>query len=194
MKRVLILLAMFALLGANAWASVPDPDYCNVFPMDDMVIAKVIGVPDEPDLDVHKMDIWVRAFGGDPIDNAFVEVILNGLCDGLCICDAAVFTDYTDATGHAEVWMKTGGCCNTTSAVIVEAEGVDIRAADWHVSPDYNGAEGDCAVLLPDFIYFGNYWGQASGVDCADYDGNGDCMIGDFIIFGAAWGRACVPE
>jgi hypothetical protein len=173
MKRVLILLAMFALLGANAWASVPDPDYCNV----------------------HKLDIWVRAFGGDPIDNAYVEVIINGLCEGLCICDCAVFTDYSDVTGHAEIWVKMGGCCNTASAVIIEADGVDIRAADWFVSPDYDGAVGNCQVVLPDFIHFSNFYGQVGGVGCADYDGDGNCLlVGDFIIFGAAWGRVCVPE
>jgi hypothetical protein len=193
MKKLLALLAMFVLLTNAAGANVPDPDYCSVYPMDGMQSPRVIGIPDEDGVADSELHIWVRAFGGDPIENAFVAVIFNGMCDGLCICDAAAFTGYTDAQGHVVIIGQFGGCCEEICAVMILAEGVAIRAADYVVSPDYDGSQGDCSVDLPDFIIFSQYLGQTSGVTCADYTGDGACMIDDFIIFGHAWARSCTP-
>ena len=194
MKTALTLLAVLALMGSTAYASVPDPDYCSVTPMDDMDVARLIGVPDEMGVPSAQLNIFVAAFGGDAIDNAYVEVVLSGLCDGLCICDAAVLTGYTVA-GWLTIEGQFGGCCDLApdAAVVVVAEGVGIRSAGYVVSPDYDGATGDCAVTLADFIYFGSNWGQVSGVTCADYSGDEACTLADFITFGAGWGKFCAP-
>ena len=56
MRSVLIALVALALLGLNAWASVPDPDYCTVtgdgalYPADvaGAVYPAPVGLPEGP--------------------------------------------------------------------------------------------------------------------------------------------------
>lgn len=196
MKRALTLLAVLALVGSTAWASVPDPDYCVVTPMDNMPTPRIIGVPDDAGVSAADLNIYVAAFGGIPIDDAYVEVIFSELCEDLCICDVAIFTGHTDVSGNLTLNGQFGGCCDQypDAAVVIVAEGVGIRGVSYAVSPDYDGAAGNCATQLPDFIYFGNYYGETTGVVCADYTGDGGCTLPDFITFGAAWGGTCVPE
>ena len=196
MRVALLLLLVVPLLGSSTpgASSVPDPDYCTVLPMDQMDIPRIIGVPSEEGSSDATLHIWIRAFGGQEIEDAYVEVLFNGSCHGdLCICDAASFTGYTGGGGYIAINAQLGGCCREMSAAIVLAEGVGIRMVDYVVSPDWDGASGNCRVELEDFIVFSAYFGQPSGVTCADYTGDEVCNLDDFIVFGRTWAATCVP-
>lgn len=193
MKRALTLLALLALVGTVS-ASVPDPDYCTVSPMDNMPVPRLIGIPAGTAQAGANLTVHVAAFGGDPIPDALVEVYINGQCDDLCLCTGVVLTGYTNAQGNVTINGRFGGCCTEPSSCIVIAEGTNIRDCDVIVSPDYDGAAGNCATSGTDFVFFGQNWGVASGVVCADYTGDGACSGVDFVTFGAAWGLVCTPQ
>ena len=189
MRSVLMALVALALLGLNAWASVPDPDYCSVGPLDSWTSPKLIGVPTdaraEGDYTIH-----VAAYGGTPIANAEVYVEVNSACDGLCICDAWVNPVYTDVNGDCTIHVRFGGCCEMAAAATVFADGTPIRSYPVMASPDWNGVTGDCQVLLGDFTQFATAFGSAD--PCSDLaGGDGSVLLGDFTMFATYFGVTC---
>ena len=196
MRSVSTLLVIFACLCSIAWADVPDPDYCIVLPMDEMETPRMIGIPADTPVPAADLNIFIAAFGGEPIADAYVEVVFSWLCEDLCICEEAVFIGYTDENGYVQIHGQFGGCCEAApdAAMIVIADGVGIRAASYIVSPDWDGLEGNCTVALDDFIVFGNAFAVGSGAPCTDYSGDGVCRLEDFIIFGGSWGAGCTGD
>jgi hypothetical protein len=195
MRIFLIALVGLALLSGAAYASVPDPDMCSVTPPDNMSAQRLIGVPYTSGSAAANLDIYIRSSDGAPISNAYVEVILNPSCndpDPLCVCNNGVFTGYTSVTGYLRLNMKFGGCCRDLSSAIIKAEDTPIRAYDIVVSPDYNGATGNCAVQLADFVYFSGNYGDC-GVPCSNFSGDAAecCNLPDFVTFASTYGRGC---
>lgn len=195
MRIFLIALVGLALLSGATYASVPDPDMCSVIPPDNMAAPRLIGVPATTGQAAANLTVTIRASDGTAIGNAYVEVILNPTCndpDPLCICTNAVFTGYTSPSGNLTLNMKYGGCCQDVSSAIIMAEGTPIRAYDIVVSPDYNGANGNCYVQLADFVYFSGRYGQ-SGVPCSNFSGDAteSCTLPDFVTFAAVYGKNC---
>ena len=207
MKRVLLALVALALVGGTAYASVPDPDFCEVQPQDGMDCPKLIGVPSDPAparfSTLADVEIWVRAFGNTPIENAYVEIVMNELCEvHMCYCQDNDMTGITDAVGYVKLNLMLGGCCTETSSAIILAggdptatppiPGTPIRAYDMVTSPDFDGTTGNCAVALEDLIFFAAQYGSSTN-PCTDY--SGDCVadLTDLILFAAQYGQSCVP-
>ncbi len=203
MKRLLSALAMIALVGGVASASVPYANDCIVSPADGMLSPRINGVLDNPTPSGYAdLTVTVKAAGGYPINNCYVEVVLNADClvpsgpfqgqPTYCMCDGVTLTGYTNASGQVTINLGYGGCCNMGAAVNIKADGVLIRSFDWFVSPDFDGAKGDCVMGLEDFTVFGNAWPGASP-GCTDYDGNESTDVVDFTIFGGSWLQYCTP-
>jgi len=195
MRIFLIALVGLALLSGATYASVPDPDMCTVNPPDQMAAPRLLGVPATSGMAAANLVVTILASDGTPINNAYVEVILNPTCNDpapLCVCNNALFTGYTSSSGVLNMNMKFGGCCQDVSSAIVIAEGTPIRAYDIVVSPDYNGVDGNCAVQLADFVYFSGQYGN-SGVPCSNFSGDAaeECSLPDFVTFAGVYGKLC---
>ena len=54
------------------------------------------------------------------------------------------------------------------------------------MSPDYDGAVGDCDTGTTDFVAFGTQ-GWFLQEPCFDTSGDGEVSISDFIAFGSIW-------
>jgi len=186
---------MLLMIGTGASADLPEPVYSTVLPQDDMQFPRVVGVPSGEEESPHAtMYITVRDFYGNPVPNAFVELIFNTLCrDPLCTCNEPFANGYADENGYIELNIKAGGCCEAQDAVTIIANGINLRYYDWVVSPDHNGEEGDCAVDLADFATFAN--AMMSGMaGCADMTGDGAVNLADFVGFRDGWMRECDPS
>jgi hypothetical protein len=202
MRRMRILLISplaLALLCAPAHANpgTPDPDRCSVLPPDAMDSPRLLGVPAEGPggAPVANLDIYVRMSDGTPVEDVLVEVVPATSCndpDPLCICNDAGLTGYTDEQGYVRLNLKFGGCCQDPYSAFIYAGGFPIRAYSILVSPDYNGARGDCRVSLGDFVYLMGRYGQ-TGVPCSNLDGDGEdaCTLPDFVEFAGAYARVC---
>ncbi len=197
MKKLLSAVIMLALVSGAAWASVPDPEYCEVLPGDEMAVPRLLGITKDAggspywDLDIH-----VAAFGGVSLANVYVQVMINTDCDAdLCTCSGLVLDGFTDANGDVSFEVRLGGCCEMTAAVIIMADDVPIRQYDFVVSPDITSAVGggDCQVVLADFSAFGAGLG-AGAAGCTDFTGSGNTVLGDFVVFGAGWGGSCTTD
>jgi hypothetical protein len=189
-----VLIAL-ALSGGVAAADVPDPSQCSVFPPDLQACPRTTGFPNEPAPHPSaNLDITVRNFAAQPIQGAYVEVVIHPVCTGICICSTANHTGYTNAEGEVVINLGYGGCCHIVGApaVVIYADGIPIRAFDYAVSPDWNGVTGDCQMALDDFILFGNVWVSGAG-GCTDFDGSCVTDIADFTMFGQAWSQGCTP-
>lgn len=193
MKKLLSAMIMLALIG-TAGANVPDPDYSEVLPQDNMDFPCLVGIPTTGAGSFYAdIDVYVRAYGGIDLFNVYVEIVLAGHCSGsLCLCNDLVLTGYTDASGHVAFNTKLGGCCEGTGSAIILADAVSLRGYDYVKSPDWNGVEGDCIVNLPDFTFFSAAL-SASASGCTDYTGDGVTSVPDFVVFGAGWGKSCTP-
>lgn len=199
MKKLLSAMIMLALVSSVGWASVPDPDYCEVNPQDGMLCPRLVAVPLCESSFSH-IDVYVRAFGGVNIDNAYVEILINGGCPEFCECDCLELTGYTDANGHVEFFVEMGGCCEMDAAACILADGVPIRQYNMIASPDVGDTplppnEDMCLIQLVDFTAFGLNWGLPG---CFDFDGQENvsgfpCItdLPDFTLFGLVWSRGC---
>ena len=195
MKRLLSALVLLALAGSVASAGVPDPFNSSVLPPDGYAFPRVAGFLNEPaPHPFADLIITVRNFANVPIPSAYVEVVFSTLCEEICQCETFVMTGYTDPSGQVTINLAYGGCCYVEggAAVAIYAEGAVIRAFEYAVAPDWNGAVGNCIMGLDDFTHFGTYWVSGEG-GCTDYDGNGDTSFIDFTMFGQAWTLGCTP-
>jgi hypothetical protein len=195
MRSVLMALVALALLGLNASASVPDPDYCTVQPPDSWAYPKLVGIPS--DVLVAPSDgritVHVAAYGGTPIANCEVLVVINAECGDLTSqCDSWGNPVYTDLSGNVNMTLRFGGCCQMDAAATIYADGTPIRTYTIINSPDWNGLDGgDGRVLLADFGEFAANYG---GTDlCSDYlVGEGQVLLADFGLFASYYGKSCV--
>jgi hypothetical protein len=137
------------------------------------------------------MEVTVLDSLDNPIPDAFVQLIFDPTCNGLCICESAVFEGYTNALGVAVLLMTLGGCCESPEAAVLYAVGVPIRMYDLVVSPDITSPSGggDCVGDLADFSVFGGAYGGGGG--CTDFNGDNQTNVADFMVFGGCWGRSC---
>ena len=193
MKKLLSALIMLALIG-TAGASIPDPDYSEVLPQDNMDLPRLVGIPSTGAGSFYAdIDVYVRAYGGIDLFNVYVEIVLAGHCSGsLCLCNDLVLTGYTAANGHVDFNTKLGGCCEGAGSAIILADGISLRGYDYVVSPDWDGVTGNCATNLPDFTFFSAAL-AAGATGCTDYNGDDVTGLPDFAIFGSAWARTCTP-
>jgi hypothetical protein len=190
MRSVLIALVALALLGLNAWASVPDPDYCTVTG-DGALYPKLTGVPPADGLFRADGDITIHvaAYGGTPIANCEVLIVLNEAC-GMCECASFDNPRYTDINGNVVMNLRWGNCCQMDAAATIYADGHPIRSYNVINSLDWDGATGDCAVILADFGEFATRYGSASV--CSDIsDGDGMVILPDFGLFASHYGSRC---
>ena len=197
MKRLLSAVVMLALIGGMAYASVPDPTYCEVTPLDGFEYQRMVVIGDDPAPSaLADITVVVKAYGGIPLDNRLVEITFNGDCDAtMCYCTGLTLSGYTDANGSISFNLAASGCCETTTAGLIVADGLPIRGYDVIVSPDYDGATGNCNMETGDFIAFGAQ-GWAGQMTCYDTSGDGVVDITDFIAFASAWGtdQGCVEQ
>jgi len=192
---------MLALASSVAYANVPDPTACTVLPLDTFTNQRMVVIGDVPAPSaLADIDIFVAATGGIGLGNRYVEVFIAGECDAtMCYCDGLVLSGYTsdspDPVGYISFNLAASGCCEVTTAGRIVADGLPIRGYDIIVSPDYNGATGDCNMFTDDFVAFGAQ-GWAGQHTCYDTSGDGFVGVADFIAFGSAWGtdQGCVEQ
>lgn len=184
-----ICLVMAAGAGANP---VPDPNDCTVLPLDEQAEPRILGIPSDSGAPAAALiDVWIIGYSGYPWVNGHVQLEFPGGAEGLCICEGAILSGYTDEEGHVQLKVLLGGCLEGPDvAEIVLDGGVRIRSVDSVVSPDWSGQECDGEIGLADFTLFSSgYTSAAQG--CSDFTGDGRTSLEDFIIFGSAWGRSC---
>ncbi|MFH1144557.1 MAG: hypothetical protein V1774_08455 [Candidatus Eisenbacteria bacterium] len=190
-----IALVALALLSMNAWASVPDPDYCTVSPQDGHTYPTLTGVPPDDALRADgDITIHVAAFGGTAIENCEVLIVINAACTVMCECASWDNPKYTDASGNVTMNLRFGGCCTMDAAATIYADGYPIRSYAIINSPDWSGSVGselgDCAVLLPDFGKFAQKFGHVD--TCSDITGgDGQVLLPDFGLFARQFGHEC---
>jgi len=193
MNKLLSAVVLLALVTSVGWADVPDPEYCQVLPVDGYDFQRLTGLPVEDGSSYAEIDVYVRASGGVDIENAFVEIVFDPACDdALCMCTNFVTTGSTAANGLVEFNLKFGGCCEYPVAAIIWADGVQIRGYEVVVSPDRYGSPlggANCATELDDFADFVN---NRDMPGCTDYTGDGTTNLADFAVFADAWGKTCV--
>ncbi len=184
-NAVLAILGLVLCVGA-ANATVPDGDLCSVSPCDSY--QGVIMYPQPNAAGAAEFVVNVRNGDDEPIPNAFVELIFSTPGNHL-LCTDAVISGTTDASGNITFAISGGGCTIGTDALIIRANGVDIRGYDTIKSPDWApGANGN--VDIGDFINFGVQL-AASAPGCTDYYNDGATGLGSFIVFGEAWTHVC---
>lgn len=167
-----------------------DPDYCDVWPQDLMTSPRIVGIPTSgSNVGYAEIHIVIRNIGGMPLPNLHVELFVPPTCSGFCLCPQGV-EGYTNAQGEVTLVARLGSCCHGPGAAVLLAEGQQFRSYEWLVSPDHDGAGGDCSVNLADFTYFSSAL-ATSTAGCADLTGDDVTGIGDFVVFGTAWGKAC---
>ncbi len=178
-----------ALTLAEAKANPVPCDLCTVSPCDETGVVLVCpdyrGGAADP-VEGVAIHVNVRNENGDPIFNAFVEILFENPSD-LCPCTDLASTGWTDASGEVDFNLSAGGCALGSHVVWVRVMDFPIRAYDAVKSPD---VDGDCRVALPDFINFAAAY-ESGAAGCTDYYNDGVTDLNDFILFGQSWGHEC---
>ncbi|MCK4412194.1 MAG: hypothetical protein KAY32_01485 [Candidatus Eisenbacteria sp.] len=197
MRIVLLALVALALVGGGAWAGVPDPDYCTVMDQDLMSNPLLTGfLTDGAFRADGDVTIFIAAYGGTPIGDAEVTIVINAACE-MCICDSWVQTAYTNNDplspdyGAVTMNMRWGGCCEMAAAATIYAEGTPIRTYDVINSTDWKGDACSAKVDLEDFGEFARNYGSSTS-PCQDYTGDGETDLEDFGIFARHYGDECI--
>jgi hypothetical protein len=188
---VLAVIGLVLTVGI-ANATVPDPDLCSVLPCDTYGVPAgsapgIFMYPDPVPDGLAKFTVNVRNADDDPIPDAFVEILI-GVPGNHHLCPDVVLTGTTDANGDVDFNISAGGCTIGANAVIIRANGVDIRDYDYLKSADFSPVDGQ--TELADFIAFGTQY-ASSAPGCTDFFNDGTTELTDFVAFGEAWGRAC---
>ena len=173
----------------------PYAEYCLVLPMDnhDPCCGKIPGVATEdPEYYWYLFQAYIVDQYWNPIPNCLVEVqVLFAGYEG-CRCQIAQWDGRTNDFGYVKFPLLFGGYGEAPAAGVVWADlTYPIRWYQWVVSPDFNGAGGDCDMSLDDFTHFGVCWGTTD--PSCDYDGTCAVSLADFTLFGHAWGDHCSP-
>ncbi len=198
MKRLIFVLCLMAIAASASFADVPDPANC-ITTIDG--VQRVLMIPGTPLETAGTFTVTVRNAAGVAINNAVVVVEIGGLADSkTALCASAVTTQNTNASGIATFNITGGGCYKAVGAVVIRANGVEIRNFGAVMSPDYTGTDNNGiagrwskSINAADFSSFGQAFG-AGVASCHDYDNNGSMGAADFSVFGAVWdfgGRTC---
>ncbi len=193
--RTLALSLLLCIVATAIAGAQPCPELCTVMPQDNMISPRIMGIPTEvPHLPVGMVEVCVRDSSNLPIPDCLVTVWVDPACDDiLCFCGFPM-SGRTDAQGCVMIQCRFGGCCwEDLPEAWITADEVLIRTGYWVVSPDFDGAVGDCRVMLPDFMTFSHGYQSHYG-GCTDYTGDNRTDLSDFIIFGSAWGSFCTPR
>lgn len=188
---------------ALAQSGYPDPERSVVSPLDSMAYPRFIGTSSEENDIFCRVTVTVNDEYGAPIAGAYVFIYsAESCCEAICQCSNAVFDGYTNSSGTIDLYWKRNGCCNYPDAGQVVAysptypsAGVVLRSVDMLVSPDFDGAAGNCQTEIEDWTFFGSQYGEGPGNPsiCSDYNGDGRVGPGDLVVFGSAWGSVCPP-
>lgn len=196
--------ALVVSAGPGA-ADLPDPT-CIICSLDQT--ERLLLIPDENGVPQGEFTMIVRNMWGGcepPIADAIVEVLIGGQAQGKTrLCGSAVYTGRTDENGFVRMNVTGGGCYKGANAVVIRVNGVEVRAYQVVVSPDYAGWDNQgqpnrssLSVSLADLAAFVMaYQGGTGGASCHDYDNNGRMDPGDLAVFAAAYQggiRACAP-
>lgn len=203
--RFLFTLLAGIVVAIPARADVPDP-LCVSTTLD--VTQRLLLIPDLDGSAPHaagSFTVTLKNYDCVPIGNAIVEVFVGGLAQGRTkLCGAAVTRGTTDANGVAEFNIPGGGCYKGAGALVIRANGVEVRNFSCVVSPDYAGSDDQgiagrwsLSVTAADFAAFGQAWnGGTGGASCHDYNNNGAMDAADLSVFGQIWlggARSCSP-
>lgn len=140
--------------------------------------------------------VTVRNALNNPINNAVVEIMIGGQPDRVSICPGQTTVANTNEDGEVCFNIAGGGCYkHETDALIIRANGMDIREFTAVMSSDYEG-RGDhgeagmwnLRVNPPDLASFVfAYQGGTGPASCHDYDNNGYTGPPDLAIFVQAY-------
>lgn len=202
MKSLIFALCAMAVVVSAASADVPDPSNCltNID-----TVQRVLMVPGNPDEAAASFTVTVRNAANVAINNAVVQVEIGGIADSkTALCGGAVVSANTNVSGVASFNIHGGGCYKGANAVVIRANGVEIRNFGAVMSPDYTGTDNagianrwSRSITAADFSAFGQCWqGGVGPASCHDYNNDGGMNASDFSVFGQCWDggtRTCTP-
>lgn len=187
MKKLLSALFALALCSSMALATVPYPPYCTVVPCD--ALNGVVMGPDSPSpIPASIVNMTIRNQSNNVIPSAAVNITFAA--GPFCFCNTMQYNTTTNANGWAQLILRGGGCLrNTDQAAVIRANGSIVRNYRNAKSPDWDGANGNCVVNLPDYVRF------VARDLCHDYDNNGNVDLADVVLFTAGFspGHSCTP-
>jgi hypothetical protein len=199
MKHFLFSVCALALIAGSAYADVPDPSNCScsLDGPERMLMIPGGGSPWAPNGNGN-FTINVRNAANAPINNAVVEILVarQPEYDKTCYDGAPWTVSNTDAAGNVTMNVPGGGCTkNYIDAVVIRANGVDIREYEHVMSPDYAATDNDGIsgrwdhlvnpVDLASFV--GAYKGGTGPASCHDYDNDGTTNPTDLAVFVSAY-------
>lgn len=184
MKKLLSALFLLALCSSLAVANVPDPSKCSVTPSLNNGCLIAPG-----NLTGTTLSITVRNVSNNPIPNAVVQVLF---LSGIRICQTAVHTVNTNASGFCTINLRGGGCINTetTGACVVVANGIEIKGYTRVKSPDnasHTASVPSGSVTVADLPFFADEFKGLQPAGCHDYDNSGAVTVADLPTFGDAF-------
>jgi hypothetical protein len=196
MKRLIFVLCLLGIAATTAVADVPDESNCQTS-LDGLVLPRLLLIPDLPTpATAGAFTVTVRNASGLAINNAVVVIEIGGIVDNkVALCQSAITTRNTNASGVVSFNIPGGGCYKGAGAFTIRANGVAIRSFTSVESPDYSAFDNagiagrwSKSITAADFSAFGQAWQNGTGpASCHDYDGNNAMNAGDFSIFGAVW-------
>jgi hypothetical protein len=195
MMRALLLVCVFSLFViGNVLADVPDPARCTTS-LD--IVQRIYLCPDGlGDCTTASFTVTIRNAANNPIQGAFVEVLIGGLgTNHTRICPSQSLTLNTNASGVAVFNIGGGGCYKTGGAAVIRANGVEIRSFGAVMSSDYascdnTGIPGMSNLQMgPEDLaaFVSCYEGGHGGPSCHDYNNSGSTGPEDLGIFVAAY-------
>ena len=185
MRLLVVLLCLCGMVSTAKADGLPDPSNCSVEPCDTysgLVSSPFAGDPPA----AIEFVVGVLNELGDPIPNAFVEVIFGQHARHF-FCPDAVLSGRTDPNGRVTLALAVGGWTIAPDAVQIRADNVVIRSYSNSKSPDFTT---DGHVGLADLVYFGAGF-QAGASGCTDLNNDGVTGLTDFSLYGACHGRGC---
>lgn len=193
MKRLIFVLCLTAIAASTSFADVPDPANC-LTTID--AVQRVLMIPGTPLEAAGTFTVTVKNASGVAINNAVVSVEIGGLADSKTVlCTGQSTQANTNASGIVTFNITGGGCYKAAGAVVIRANGVEIRSFSAVMSPDYAGTDNggianrwSKSITAADFSSFGqSFQGGTGPASCHDYDNSGGMGAADFAIFGQVW-------
>jgi hypothetical protein len=195
MKKLFFAFCALALVATVANADVPDPSNCATT-LD--IPQRLLLIPDENGTDPvgqASFTVTVRNAANNPINNAVVEILVGGIADNKTkLCGTETTTYNTNAAGQVTINMAGGGCYKGPNAVVIRANGVEIRNFSTVVSPDYGGSDNtglpglwDLNINLADFAALAAAFANPNQPSCHDYNNDGLMSVVDFSVFSQSY-------
>ena len=197
MRHYVLAALLMALLASAAWADI-DPTRC-MCTLDQT--QRLLMIPaNSPASPLGIFTLTVRNSANNPVGNALVEVLVNGLGESRTkLCGGDVTQGTTNSSGIVTFNIPGGGCMKGPGACSIRVLGIEIRSYGVVVSPDYAGTDNtgqpsrwDLCVNLADFPGFAFTY-ASGGPSCHDYDNDGSTGLPDFATFASVYGRCCQP-